>query len=310
MGDRARAGALVGGGVTDLSLRCGVRCGGASGVRIRGWNGERGLTGELAQRSPPPLRKPPPPLSNPGRNGDRDLGRPKPLGERERCALRWYIGDLGDTERFLGDLGRNGGLEVLLGFSVSRGGTGLRSLDLPRLAGSGDLSLLAGNGDPERSRRTGRGDLSFDLSRLIGGDLSLEGSLLAGPIGNVCGRDCGGRGGDRGLVGKLDVISFEAFGGAGGDLSFDLCLTAGGEGDLLLNRVSLGDLESALGGGGVLRRRIGERDRERRRGGGDRDRPLSRSLIPDVREMERLRRGGGVRDRGRAMGGGDRRRGT
>jgi hypothetical protein len=42
---------------------------------------------------------------------------------------------------------------VLLGFSVERGGAGLRSRDLGRRIGSGDRSLLAGGG---------------------GGDLSLE----------------------------------------------------------------------------------------------------------------------------------------
>lgn len=78
------------------------------GVRTRGWNGERGLIGELAQRSPPPPpRKPPPLLKPPPRNvgGDRDLRLPKPLGVRERPPRR-FIGDLGDADRFLGDLPR------------------------------------------------------------------------------------------------------------------------------------------------------------------------------------------------------------
>jgi len=172
---------------------------------------------------------------------------------------------------------------VLLGLSTDRDKPGL--LDLP-LLGGGVLSLLAGDLSFERglSRRT-VGDLSFEFSRLA----------AAGAEGGGGGRDSN--------TGDLS-LSLEADGGGGGDLSF--VLTSVGEGDRLLNLVSLGDLESARSGGDLLLLG-GERDRERRRGGGDLDLPLSLSLslsrAADAREIERLRR---ERDLGLEGGGGDR----
>ena len=141
------------------------------GVRTLNWNGERCRTGELAQRSPPPLRKSPPapPLLNPPprKGGDLDLRPLKGLGDLER---RLCIGDLGDGERFLGgDLGRYGCLDGLLRISAERsgGGGGLRSLERALLGNDGgDLSLLTGVGAEE----SGGGDLSLERGRRNGGD--------------------------------------------------------------------------------------------------------------------------------------------
>jgi hypothetical protein len=167
--------------------------------------------------------------------------------------------------------------------------TGLRSLDRPFLDGSGDLSL------EDRPRRFG--DLSFDLSRLVG-DRSLDGSRLTDPAAAGAALDEDG-GGVLALPTAGGDLSLRA---GGGDRSLDRCLTNGGEGLFRLNLLSLGERESARETGDLLLRK-GER--ERRRGGGDLLLLLSRGD-----EIERLRRGGGERDLRLPAGGGLRRPGT
>lgn len=262
--ERPRAGgrggsAATAGGVMERCLGLG---GAIFGVRTRGGYGERGLAGEWAQRSPPPLRKsPPPPLVNPPRNGgDLDLRPVKGLGDLER---RLCIGDLGDGERFLGDLARGVGLDGLLGFSAERGGGGLRSLDRALFGkDGGDLSLLSGVGAAEtggdlsleRGRRIGGGDISLGLSGRSTGDLSLIVSVLAvvgAVVGAVGGAATGGAGG--GSAAGAVVTGGGATCGAGG-WGRDGGGTLGGGGERSLGLFGSGAsfLPCCSGGGGDL----------------------------------------------------------